>query len=186
MEPSPGQFFAVHAEKDTIAEGIQLGEKIQAKRKHTWKGQKLWNHIGCIVEKDGILCVGESLPEGFKIHSWVGSRYQLNDIEYCLLELYKPFSEKELFAFTKLILSIEGVPYDFTGIIDQTDFVTTGDWEGEVGLKAQERMYCSEAIATEINKIRKGIFAFPWLVNPQMFFENPNIIKSKIQTFKSK
>jgi hypothetical protein len=184
MIPKAGQFFCSR-QNDTIGKGIQASEKLQSKRKNTYKNQTFWNHVGTIIEKDGILCVGESLPEGFVIHSWHGSRYQLNECEYVLLELYKPWTKEELFAYTKLILSIEGTPYDFVGIADQVDFVTTGKWKGETGLKAQQRMYCSEAIATEITKLRKGIFAYPWSVNPQLFIENPNIIKSKIQTYKS-
>jgi hypothetical protein len=177
MTPTPGQFFASRS-NSFLGKNIQRFEKIQQERMNHYHNEMLWNHIGCFIEVNGILMIGESLVDGFNIHPWVGSEYERGDTDFVVLKLYRDWTKEELYSFTKGILAIKGTPYDFEGIADQIDFCLTGVWKGKKGIEARSRMYCSEAIETIINDNRKGIFPFPHFGNPQMFIENANIVKA--------
>ena len=186
MIPHPGQFFASRSDS-LIGEAIQKAELLHQKRMHHLKDNDvMFNHIGGFIMHKGILCVAEALTTGFTIHPWIGSEYQTKKTEYIILELYKPFDFETLLKYTKTIESYEGCPYDFVGIIDSLDFAIDGRWNGEINQKAQDKMFCSEAIATGINEYHKGIFPYPWCVSPQLFIENTNLVVIKNQPFYEK
>ena len=177
--PKVGTFIAVHA--DTfIGESIQFWEKVQERRIGKWHDQKLYNHIAGIVTIDNKLIVGEALAEGFTLTEFEKSRYFRKEVDFSYFKMYKDFTQYELDALAGMVLAAKGTPYDFAAIADQVDFATSGIWRGETGDHAKERLYCSEAWATFVNNLRKGIFPYPWLVNPQMYIENPNIIPDSI------
>jgi hypothetical protein len=172
--PLPGQFIAASG-FDFVADGIKDSEILREKRINKFHHQGFYNHIGGSIDVNSKIVIGESLAEGFDLTNWEGSRYDKREVTYAILELYKPWSEIELFAFTKEILSLKGIPYDFAGIADQLDFCLTGHWKGTTGAEARKVLYCSKAIAMVINDLRKGIFPYWWWINPQLFVEKPCI-----------
>lgn len=141
---------------------------------------RLYHHAAIVIEHDGELKVAEAIGRGWVVRpAWQAYTLQ----EYAKrVDFYRPekdWTEKELKLIRGLAVnySLNVTRYDFANFIFQMIMIQTGVWVGKRGEDAEGRLYCSEGVATIINKVRPYMCEEPWRYNPMDLYFEPGLKK---------
>lgn len=135
----------------------------------------LYNHAATVVTYKGKKYVAESNGKGVEAATFEEAYgWRLDKIK--IISPKKVYSkvEKEKISDIALGDSFQPTRYDFLNFWYQMQMIRrtrkkgqiSKPWGGPTGLKAQKRLYCSEAVATWANEIRPNTFKEAWSVNP--------------------
>lgn len=164
----PGDVIMVKDGKSIIAKGIMLFMDIY-KKKLGLDIPERYHHAGRIISLWGVLYVAEANAKGFQVQKLFDA-YTVQEWKN-RVDVYKPvrpYTKKEVEIICKKCIeySTKQTRYDFANFWFQIKLVLKGAWYGPTGLKAKDRFYCSEAVATVENDVRPGSFEEPASVNP--------------------
>jgi len=110
-----------------------------------------------------------------KITKWECTDYARGEVEYTLMDMIIPWTEKEIDLMTQLALYFEGRPYDYSEILCQIVKGLTGKEIGKEGQAAERALICSELDSTVANHLRPGWSKNPAKDNPMDIFFNVNL-----------
>lgn len=170
-----GDIICVRDGKSFVARGIQWFLRIY-KRKKNIEAVPNYHHNGIIVEVWGRLFVAEAAERGFKLaplseaydeYSW------LNRIDIITPNMPYTEEEKKKICEKATFYNMKITRYDFLNFLFQIYLILFGKWIGPKGQKAENRFYCSEAVATITNYTRPGTFPNPAATNPVDVAINP-------------
>lgn len=138
--------------------------------------QILFNHAATVISYKGTWYVAEANGVGVEASPFVEAYgHRLDSIR--IISPKKPYSkiEKNKIVDVALDYIFQPTRYDFFGLFHQIRMIRNTrkrsvsnkrPWRGPEGLKAQRRLYCTEAVATWANEVRPNTFQEPWSVNP--------------------
>jgi hypothetical protein len=154
---------------NAIAKIIQFWMRIYSKKK------KVYSHGFIIIEFEGQIYVAEAIRKGVTI-SLFEKEYG-GKKNYILFEPKVPWTPDEIKKLSHAAIesSFNVTRYSFGDITFQILLIITGKWFGPTGNRAEKRMYCSEAVATWINKVRPGFFINPPATNPMDIYNNGHL-----------
>ena len=133
----PGDILLVHTKKGFVPRAIRYFTKCY------------YNHAAIVVEAMGELCVLEAVGRGFMITKTY-EEYRSESPKkrnYIVMRTKKdvPFNLKDVNTRLKNII---GHPYDYKSLLySQLINQVTSEWKGVRDIKAEKRIYCSEACA---------------------------------------
>lgn len=136
----------------------------------------LFNHAATIINYKGQKYVAEANEKGIEINPFVKRySYRLNKIK--IITPKKPYSSSEKNKISDVAIQDAFNPtrYDFLNIFYQIKMIFSTKikdgkvikkWKGPRGTKAEERLYCTEAVATWANDVRPNTFDNQFANNP--------------------
>jgi len=157
--------------KSFVAKSIQYFMKVYAKKLGLPKRDKLYNHAFAIVEMWGKKYVVEALADGMNIQLLEKVYPDKKWKDIIVLTPRKPYSKKEKEQFNKEALKVVMVPtrYGYSDILFHSRAILSKKgydvWKSK-GEKDDDRMHCTEAVATLADKVRYDTFERPWSTNP--------------------
>ncbi len=172
-----GDIICVRDGKSFVPRGIQWFMKVYKKKKKLDPDIPLYHHNGIIIEVWGKFFIAEAVKEGFKIHSMDEAYSEAtweNRIDIIRPNMPLSSYEKEILCRIATKFNMKITRYDFLNFFFQIWLIYTGKWIGPRGEKAENRVYCSEAVATIYNYVRAGCFENPAATNPIDVAINPN------------
>ena len=124
------------------------------------------NHAGILINVNGRLCMGEVLNT-VKTYPFPEAYYNYRE-RMKVLSPKKPYSVKEKEKLSRYVIddSKLAYKYDVFGLLFQVKYILSGKWVGPVGERADKRLYCTEAVAKWVNKVRPNTFTQQEAVNP--------------------
>lgn len=160
-----GDIACIRDGTSIVARGIRHYMK-KYKKKLNINNIPNYHHNGIIVDVWGRLNIAEAVGKGFKIHPLDEAYGSFERID--IITPNKPLTEQEQRDISKKaeFYSLRITRYDYFNFIFQIWLIKTGKWIGPKGQKAENRFYCSEAVATIYNYIRPGTFKLPAATNP--------------------
>ncbi len=160
-----GDILCVRDGKSFIAKCIQYYMRIY-KKKLGYDAIPNYHHSAIVVDIWGRLNVAEAVGKGFKIHPIEEAYPNWNRVD--IITPNKPLSDIEKKEISRIAehYSLKITRYDYFNFLFQIWLIKTGKWIGPRGKKAENRFYCSEAVATIYNKIRPNTFELPAATNP--------------------
>lgn len=164
-----GDILNVKKGRSPLAMAISFFMRIYKKKLELDEDMPDYHHSGLIIEVWDHLYVAEAVGKGFKIHP-VETAYSPGDWEN-RVDVTRPNfplneNEKKRLCRVSVGYSMTITRYDIFNFIFQAILVLTGKWIGPTGKKAQNRVYCSEAVATIYNQVRHDTFRRPEATNP--------------------
>jgi len=146
----------------------RMGSKIKLKN--------IPSHCGTIVRDGNKLFVCESNLPGVEYEEWPGrysEEYLLNNVQW--KTPIDPFTGQQRLFYKELCKYFDIAEYDIPGYIAQGLYTTLGIWVGKKGVKAEDKLTCSELIPTIVNRVFEETppFKTPWSENPLTLFLHP-------------
>ncbi len=146
------------------------------RRKLKLPKRKLFNHAAMIIEVWDKLYVAEANKDGIEVNPFEKA-YGRKLKKIKVISPKKAYTKFEKKQISKIASTYAFNPtrYDFFNFLFQIKMVmstsvkddtVTKKWSGPKGKKAENRLYCTEAVATWANKVRPNTFSEPWTVNP--------------------
>jgi hypothetical protein len=154
-----------------IAKAIQLFMKKYARKLGLPEREKLYNHAFAIIEMWGQVYVVEALADGMNIQPIEKAYPDKKWKDIIILTPKKSFSKAEKERFNKAALKSVMIPtrYGYADILFHARAILSKKgydvWRSK-GDKDDDRMHCTEAVATFANKARYDMFERPWSTNP--------------------
>jgi hypothetical protein len=171
-----GDIILVHSGKSFISRSIAFFmRKYQQQVGVTAKYD--YHHCGTIIDVWGKLHIAEANVKGYQIQTldeaYTVEQYEENiEVKTPLV----PYTQDEQDAISRLAVhySMDITRYQVSNFLLWIIKMKTNLWIGRKGKKAEQRLYCSEAVATLANYVRPGTFDHPEMINPIDVDINPN------------
>lgn len=171
IELKPGDIILYKGTK-ALSKSIQFFME-RYRKKLGLEKRTLFNHAAMVVDLWGQTYVAEANEKGIEVNPFTnvyGSKLKRIKV----LRPKKGYSkaEQELVSKTAIAYSLNPTRYDFFGIWYQIQMIRKQtanagkEWDGPTGSKAENRLYCTEAVATWANKVRPDTFEKAWSINP--------------------
>lgn len=130
----------------------------------------LYNHVFTVVEVWGSLFAAEAMADGYNIRP-INVYLNLDGTLKKGVKVKVPKrdynkTEREYISKSAALFAFNPTRYDYFALLHQLKYSLTLAWKGKKGIKAQKRLYCSEAHATLANQVRPKTFKEPATVNP--------------------
>lgn len=164
-----GDILCVRNGKSFIARAITYFMKIYKRKRGISKDFPNYHHSAIVIDVWGVMYIAESVSKGFKIHKFDEAYSEKSWKERIdIITPVTPYTEIEAEMLCKIAVtySFNITRYDFFNFIWQILLILFGRWMGPKGKKAENRLYCSEAVATIINYVRPDTFRNPSATNP--------------------
>jgi len=171
-----GDIILVRDGKSFIARGITWWMKIYKKNQRIMM-LATYHHAGTVISDEGVLKIAEAVGKGYQINSIEGAySTQAWKKRIDVIRPDIPYTEKDKKWLSSKAKEYnqEITRYDFLNFFFQIWLIKTGKWIGPRGKKAENRLYCSEAVATIANYVRPCTFVNPAATNPMDVATNHN------------
>lgn len=168
---SPGDIGLVKG-NGFVSKRIQDFMKIYKRKLGLPNNDKLYNHAFMVIDLWGQTYVAEALETGINIRP-ISEAYP--DKKWSNIKVMTPkkaYTKEEQDQVSKVALAYVMTPtrYGFSDLLFHMMAILSSEgydrWKGKVGLDAEKRMHCTEAVATWANKVRPDTFERPWSTNP--------------------
>jgi len=176
----PGDILLVYDGRSILARGITAFMRRYC-RLNGYKYDRLYHHAAIAVNYQGRTMIAEAVGRGWVIHS---PEKAYSEREYReRVDIYRPrveWTPREIIALSNQAVeySMKITRYDFANFYFQMVMIQTGVWIGPTGGDAEGRLYCSEGVATIINKIRPWVCEEPWRYNPMDLYLEEHLTRS--------
>jgi hypothetical protein len=172
-----GDILLVHSGKSLVAKGITEFMR-QYCEINGYQYSRLYHHAAIVIEYQHELMIAEAVGRGWVVHS-IKDAYTETDYQ-TRVDIFRPeaiWTKNELKRIADIALdySLKITRYDYANFLFQMIMIRTGIWLGKKGAKAEGRLYCSEGVATIINKVRPYMCEEPWRYNPMDLYLEPGI-----------
>jgi len=169
-----GDILGVHSGKSFIARGITSEMKHFCK-KFNIPYKKIYHHNARVVDLWGKIWICEANKPGVQTLRPLEA-YGKEDWEN-RIDIFKPIipyteKQKRLISEYSVNFSNKQTRYDFFNFVFHMIYNRTGVWVGPKGKRAENRMHCSELVATVENYIDPLAFDNPAGANPMVVVTN--------------
>jgi len=175
----PGDILLVADGRSIVAKGITEFMR-QYCQINGYAYKRLYHHAAMVIRYEGSIAIAEALGRGWVIHS-VEDAYTPDEYDR-RVDVFRPrhdWAEREIKLLSRYAQEFNKkvTRYDYMNFLFQMYMIYTGVWVGPSGARAEGRLYCSEGVATIINRVRSYMCEEPWRYNPMDLYLEPTIIQ---------